>query len=42
MRANIDIVSVIMSFLGIILISSNNNVGWLFIGGGILKWALGK
>ncbi|MEK6888801.1 MAG: hypothetical protein AABW80_01705 [Nanoarchaeota archaeon] len=42
MRSSIDIVSVILVILGIITLSNNNNLGWIFIGGGILKWALGK
>jgi len=42
MRSSIDVVSVILIFLGIIILSSHNNFGWIFVGGGILKWALGK
>ncbi len=42
MRANIDIISVGAIFLGVLIISSNNSLGWLFIIGGLIKWALGK
>ena len=42
MRNSVDIVSVILIILGIIILSGSNNLGWLFVGGGILKWALGK
>ena len=42
MRGNLDVVSVILIVLGIIILANNNNLGWLFVAGGILKWALGK
>jgi hypothetical protein len=42
MREKVDIVSVIMIILGFIMINSNNNLGWLFIAIGILKWVLEK
>ena len=42
MRSNIDLISVILIILGILILNSSNNIGWLFIIGGILKWALGK
>jgi len=42
MRKSIDLVVVLMIFFGIIILNSKNNLGWLFILGGILKWALEK
>jgi len=42
MRPPIDIISVIVILLGIVLVNSSNQLGWLFIMGGLIKWAMGK
>jgi len=39
MRPPIDIISVIVILLGVVLVNSNNQLGWLFIIGGLIKWA---
>lgn len=42
MRKEVDIVSIIMIILGLVMINSNNNLGWFFIIVGILKWSSEK